>query len=388
MRKIVPKVTKDELWKGIIEELFEDFLDFFFPQFVQEVDFTKPYEFLDKELQELVPASDSQNRRADLLVKVFLKSGEEKWLLIHIEVQGYEDEHFPLRMYVYNYRSYDRFNQEVVALAILTDENPNFHPTYYERETWNTKIRYDFQTYKLLDYNVSDFEKSNNPFASVMQVARSFIGNNTLKTDEDLLSLKLQLFRTMYEKGHDKRIIRKIANFIKLYVFFKNQDYFTKFETELDKITKYQPTMGLLELIKQRTIEEAERISKEEGKEEGLEQGLEQGVKKAVEKMLSKGFEVEKVADILEISIGEVEEVQQEVTIKTYFQTGWTIEKVTDEFEVSDVPLLFSIEKLAVLLQEVRVESLLKEGLDIEAIAAKVEVSGSFVRGIQKKMKI
>ena len=99
-------------------------------------------------------------------------------------------------------------------------------------------------------------------------------------------------------------------------------------------------------------------------------------------------FEVEKVEDILEISIGEVEEVQQEVTIKTYFQTGWTIEKVTDEFEASDVPLLFSIEKLAILLQEVTVESLLKEGLDIEAIAAKVEVSGSFVRGIQKKMKI
>ena len=42
MKKITPKVTTDELWKGIIEALFEDFLAFFFPDFVDEVDFTKP----------------------------------------------------------------------------------------------------------------------------------------------------------------------------------------------------------------------------------------------------------------------------------------------------------------------------------------------------------
>jgi hypothetical protein len=46
MRKITPKVTNPELsgelWKGIIEELFDDFLHFFFPKFVHEVDFTKP----------------------------------------------------------------------------------------------------------------------------------------------------------------------------------------------------------------------------------------------------------------------------------------------------------------------------------------------------------
>jgi hypothetical protein len=31
---------------------------------------------------------------------------------------------------------------------------------------------------------------------------------------------------------------------------FRNDNYFIKFGTELDEITKYQPTTGFLELIK------------------------------------------------------------------------------------------------------------------------------------------
>lgn len=342
--KITPKVSKDELWKGIIEELFEEFLHFFFPKFVQEVDFLKGYEFLDKELQELIAASDTKNRRADVLVKVFLKSGEEKWLLIHVEVQGYEDEEFPLRMYIYNYRSYDRFNKAVVALAILTDENPNFRPSYYEKETWETKIRYDFKMYKLLDYEEADFENSNNPFAAVMQVARTFIRNKTLKTDEDLLSLKLTLFKKMYEKGHGKEVIRKIANFIKLYVFFRNHEYFTKFETELDNITKYKSNMGLLELIKQRTIEEVERVSKEEG--------LEEERRNTITKMLSKNYSVEVIADLLEIPIEEVVFVEQEIKIGKLFQEGLTIEEVKAIFEDLEELILVSDNRLELLLAE------------------------------------
>ncbi|NJN77380.1 MAG: hypothetical protein HC803_02860 [Saprospiraceae bacterium] len=410
-KKIIPKVTKDELWKGIIEELFEDFLYFFFPKFVHEVDFTKPFEFLDKELNELIPASESENRRADLLVKVFLKSGIEKWILIHTEVQGYGDKDFPLRMYTYNYRSYDRFNQDVVGLAILTDENPDFCPTYYERETWTSKIRYDFQTFKLLNYDETYYEEFDNPFASVMLVARSFLRNKSLKTDENLLSLKLQLFRTMYEKGYNKDIIRKIANFIKLYVSFKNNDYFIKFETELDKITKYQPTMGLLELIKQRTIEAAKEVGLEEGLEKGMEKGLEKGMEEGLEKgmekgleegmeklkserqkaitnMLAKNFAVEVIADILEIPILDVQIVEQKGVIKTLFQAGLTTTAINEQFEENKQKLLLSENELTVLYQEVQVEMLLTEGLTIEAIIEKLEVSEKLARKIQEKIKI
>jgi hypothetical protein len=384
MKKITPKVTTDELWKGIIEALFEYFLAFFFPDFVDEVDFTKPFEFLDKELQELIPDSESRNRRADLLAKVFLKSGSEKWILVHTEVQGYVDTFFDERMYIYNYRSYDRFKQEIVALAILTDDNPNFRPNCYERKTWNTTIRYDFQMCKLLDYDVESLAKSNNPFASVMFVARSFLNNKAMKTNEDLLSLKLQLFRTMFEKGHKKDVIRKIANFIKLYVSFEDKDYFGKFETELDKITKFQPTMGILELIKQRTLEEAQRIGREEGLEEGREEGREVEKRKAITNMLAKDFSVEMIAGILEISTIEVQIIEQEILIKSLFQKGLTIKAIKKDFKKAEQKILLSENQLKTIQQEIQVKQLLTEGLTTEEIMKKLNLSEDFILKIKK----
>jgi hypothetical protein len=40
----------------------------------------------------------------DKLVKVFLRDGSEKWLLIHIEIHGYRESDFPKRVYHCNYR--------------------------------------------------------------------------------------------------------------------------------------------------------------------------------------------------------------------------------------------------------------------------------------------
>lgn len=102
-------IHRDTLWKGIIEDLFDDFLFYFYPDWAKnEVDFEKPFEFLDKELSELYPNQKGKNRRADKLVKVFTKSGAEQWILVHVEVQGYEDSNFAERMFTYFYRIRDR----------------------------------------------------------------------------------------------------------------------------------------------------------------------------------------------------------------------------------------------------------------------------------------
>lgn len=68
-------INRDTLWKGIIEDLTEDMLCFLFPDFVQQIDFGKGFVYLDKELQRLVPDSDSKNRHADKLVKISKKHG-------------------------------------------------------------------------------------------------------------------------------------------------------------------------------------------------------------------------------------------------------------------------------------------------------------------------
>ena len=64
-----------------------DFLCFFFEDSNTMFDMEKGFEFLDKEPEQLFPDVDGQSPKfVDKLVKVFTKSGKEKWILIHVEV--------------------------------------------------------------------------------------------------------------------------------------------------------------------------------------------------------------------------------------------------------------------------------------------------------------
>ena len=92
----------DSPWKEeILDAYFEAFLAFFFPDVHVGIDWSRSYEPLDKELQQIVREAEQGPRVADKLVKVWLDNGEEKWVLIHVEVQNQPDAEFPQRMFVY-----------------------------------------------------------------------------------------------------------------------------------------------------------------------------------------------------------------------------------------------------------------------------------------------
>jgi hypothetical protein len=83
------KITSDydSGWKEVLEEYFQDFLLFYFPQIHRDIDFSKPFAFLDSEFRKIVKESEEEKRRVGRLVRVYLKNGHEQWLLIHIEIQ-------------------------------------------------------------------------------------------------------------------------------------------------------------------------------------------------------------------------------------------------------------------------------------------------------------
>ena len=99
----------DSPWKEALEFFFEDFIKFFFPHVHADVDWSRGVEFLDKELQQLVPESEHGLRIVDKLARVFRLSGDADWVLAHVEVQSQPEQQFERRMYVYNFRVFDRF---------------------------------------------------------------------------------------------------------------------------------------------------------------------------------------------------------------------------------------------------------------------------------------
>lgn len=81
-----PQTEFDSPWKDVIERYFEDFIQIFLPQAHGEIEWSWGFEFLDKELQQVVRDASLGRRLADKLVKVWRTGGEEAWVLIHVEI--------------------------------------------------------------------------------------------------------------------------------------------------------------------------------------------------------------------------------------------------------------------------------------------------------------
>jgi hypothetical protein len=141
----------DSPWKEALEAFLQAFLAFFFPEIHAAIDWSRGYEALDKELQQVVQDAELGRRFADKLYKVWLLTGAEAWILIHIEVQGQPEEDFAERMFVYNYRIFDRYRQTVVSLAVLTDEQDDWRPQSFHYGLAGCRTGIDFLISKLLD---------------------------------------------------------------------------------------------------------------------------------------------------------------------------------------------------------------------------------------------
>lgn len=150
----------DLIWKSVLEEVFEDFLRFFFAEADSLFDIDKGFEYLDKELEQLFPPQDGEYapRFVDKLVKVFRWDGTEDWLLVHIEVQGQFQKDFGERMFAYYYRIKDKYAKPITAISIFTDKNKRFHPKGYVLQYLGTEVSYKFNTYKIYRAGESGYD--------------------------------------------------------------------------------------------------------------------------------------------------------------------------------------------------------------------------------------
>jgi hypothetical protein len=204
----------DSPWKEILEAYFRDFIRFFFPHIEPEIAWERGYDFLDKELQQVVRDAELGRRYADKLVKVWRGSGEEAWVMTHIEIQGQEETHFTERMFTYNYRLRDRYNRPIASLAVLSDERSTWRPRSYTDELWGCRIQFEFPVVKLLDYgaNWSALENNRNPFALV--VMAHLKAKETRSDDEERKAWKFSLTRRLYEQGYERQDILNLYRFI------------------------------------------------------------------------------------------------------------------------------------------------------------------------------
>jgi hypothetical protein len=204
----------DSPWKEALDLYFEAFVAFFRPEIHNDIDWSRGWESLDKELQQLAVESEQGRRYVDKLMKVWRKDGSEAWVLIHIEVQTTPEADFAWRMYVYSYRIRDSYNRKVASVAVLADDDPGWRPDHYEEELWGCSTTFRFLPSKLLDWAGREavLEADTNPFA---RVALAHLA--ALQTRRDAparQTWKLRLVRGLYQGGFSPEDVRKLFRLI------------------------------------------------------------------------------------------------------------------------------------------------------------------------------
>jgi hypothetical protein len=254
----------DSPWKEVLERYLPDFFAFFFPQAHAEIDWTRGYEFLDKELQQVARDAELGRRMADKLVRVWHSTGGEAWVLVHIEVQTQAEAHFAQRMFGYYYRLLDRYNRQVASLAVLGDEQAGWRPNEFGAALWGCEVRFVFPVVKLLDYRTqwAALEASGNPFATVVM---AHLETQATRGDAPARAqAKLALTRRLYARNYSREQIIDLFRFI---------DWVMQLPEELDH-QYWEAVKANEEAHKMPYVTTGERIGREQGREEGLREGL------------------------------------------------------------------------------------------------------------------
>jgi hypothetical protein len=282
----------DSPWKDALEHYFEEFLHLLFPAIYVQIDWSKGYSFLDKELQKITADAQTGRHHADKLAKVYALNGQETWVLIHAEVQGKAETEFPARMYRYQYRIHDRYAVDVVSIAVLTDTNRKFHPKSYQYARWGCELVFKFPTVKLIDWEKrwSELESSDNVFALVVMAQ---IKAKRVKKGDVRKEAKIALIRILYERGYNREQIIRLFTVIDWMIELPKgleQDFLqTIYAIEEDKRMPYINTAERIGMEKGFKLGHQE--GRQEGHQEGRQEGLQEGEQKGQQKGQHQGIE-------------------------------------------------------------------------------------------------
>ncbi|MBS1664572.1 MAG: hypothetical protein JST68_26240 [Bacteroidetes bacterium] len=279
---------------------------------------------MDKELLEIFPSSDKKPnaKLVDKLAKVYWRNEKEKWSLVHVEVQGWNDSRFSKRMYCYYARLKELFDRPVVSLAILTGKDAKKIFPNYEDSYIGTNVLFAYNALYLFDFSDEELEESGNLFSLVLLIAKKSLLRGRV-SDGKLLEEKLKIVELLVKRGlHSDKKLQKVCAFLKKYILFEDREMDRIFERRFEELTGKIKSMGIYETLALIAREEGLEMGMAEGIEKGIEKGMEEGIEKGVEKgrievarnlLLDTEFSDDRIAAITAVSIDLVRKMRSEI---------------------------------------------------------------------------
>ncbi len=254
-------------WKNALMRYFPEFVAFYFPSAHAAIDWCRPHAFLDQELAQVVRDGALGARLVDKLVQVAVIGGGDQWVYIHIEVQGRSERAFSERVFVYNYRLFDRFRRPVASLALLVEWHGRPMANQFGYCLFGCEMGFRFPIVKLSAYaeHMDELLHDANPFALI--TAAHLMTQQTRRDDVQRKRAKWRLTRLLYERNWARQEIIDLFSII---------DWLMRLPPELEqalrrRITAYERRHEVP------YITSIERLGRAEGKAEGKAEGLFEG---------------------------------------------------------------------------------------------------------------
>ena len=315
----------DGNWKDIIEEFFKDFVLFFLPELHKDVDFSVPPVYMDKEYLNIIDFMGLDKKIADKLVKVQLKDGKQRMILIHIEIQSYFERLFSRRMFLMNAYTIGRFDEDIVAIAIYTNAKTPKNFDRYERRAYGTETLFRFLAYKVMKQKEADLLASDNILA-LFVLANKYTNETRGESNQrKRLKLKEKLFELALAKQIDLQKIQRLLIFVNN-IMLLPLDLKTEFYEFISNKAKKTPAMrNYIESNKElanlfahavygETLEDIQKTREQEQKmHEEKQRMLEQEQKmreQAIIKLYAQKIStIPQIADIFGLEIAEIERI-------------------------------------------------------------------------------
>ena len=209
-------IDYDALLKEFVSDFFPEFVAFVNPTLYAAIDWDKGFVFLEQELINTLRGKfkiRGKRRHTDKLVKVYLRTGAEHFIFVHIEFQHKPEKAFAHRMFLYRTLIHLRYGiEDITAFAIFTSTPPPEEERFYRKDTFGTRVEYQFSSIVAVELAEELLLKAvDNAFAVAMLAAQYAYRS---KNDAQLrLALKSKLFNLLRSRT-DLNFDRTVKLFI------------------------------------------------------------------------------------------------------------------------------------------------------------------------------
>lgn len=231
---LVRMIKKGQLWKSVIKDFFPEVISFLYPKQANQLDF-REIRYLDEILAGLIPREGTTENEVFRLAQIPTQDGNPIWFLVCVVTEKPPQNDLEGRLFKQFYKILDQYNIAVEIMVLFVDSDPDFHPRRFHSKSLINQTSLDYETYKLTNQSVRLLSSNENPISMFLLISLQAIQQPEVE-DNELLPLKLKLFRKFLSNGYDIHTIAKLIVFLQHYLPFRDMSTNSIFEETINAL--------------------------------------------------------------------------------------------------------------------------------------------------------